>query len=60
MLLADRFGLKEVNDLLEKYAKKLIDADQILLLIQLYRKAKRYGDAAVLLHKARTDPLVTS
>ena len=45
------YGMKEVESLLEKYAAELMEADKILLLIQLYRKAKRFADAANLLHK---------
>ena len=50
--------MKEVTELLENYAKSLMETGDILLLIQLYRKAKRYGDAAILLHKVRQYDLI--
>ena len=43
--------MKGVDNLLDKYARTLLDTNRILSTIQLYRKAKYYIEAAQLLDK---------
>lgn len=49
--LSAQYGMKGVDNLLDKYARTLLDTNRILSTIQLYRKAKYYIEAAQLLDK---------
>lgn len=44
----------EIDTLLAKYAKHLLDTDKTINAIELYRKASHYLDAAKLMYKVCT------
>ena len=49
--LAKKHNLREIDTLLAKYAKHLLDKDKTIEAIELYRKANHFLDAAKLLYK---------
>ena len=51
--LAKANNLKEIDTLLAKYAKHLLDKDKKIEAIELYRKANHFMDAAKLMYKVR-------
>ena len=52
--LAKAHNLKEIDVLLAKYAKHLLDKNKTIEAIELYRKANHYMDAAKLMYKVRS------
>lgn len=49
--LAKEYKIREIDTVLARYAKHLLDDDETLSAVELYRKAKRFLDAAELMFK---------
>lgn len=51
--LARQYELRDIDALLAKYARHLLDKNKTVNAIELYRKANHFLDAARLLYKVR-------
>ncbi|EEC01248.1 WD-repeat protein, putative [Ixodes scapularis] len=49
--LAKEFNIREIDTVLARYAKHLLDEKKVLSAVELYRKANRFLDAAQLMFK---------
>ncbi|CAN8003269.1 unnamed protein product [Ixodes pacificus] len=53
--LAKEFNIREIDTVLARYAKHLLDEKKVLSAVELYRKANRFLDAAQLMFKVSAE-----
>lgn len=55
MELSEKYDMSQIDGLINKYAKVLLDNNRKLEAVELYRKANRNTDAALLLNKIASE-----